>query len=78
MQGTYTDTMGAYVLDLKSGGEATFAFAGEAAPCSYRVNGQQLVLDCKGGPGKTTLTIHDGGFLLSGPPGLMPPLRTPK
>lgn len=78
MKGTYSDQMGALVLDLQSGNEATFTFAGETAKCTYEKNGNQLVLDCKGDPGRTVFTIHDDASL-TGPPGsFMPALRKTK
>jgi hypothetical protein len=66
VQGTYSDVTGGVMLELKSGGQATFTFAGEATPCTYKVDGNQLTLDCKGD--QTVFTIHDDGSL-TGPPG---------
>jgi hypothetical protein len=78
MKGTYSDPMGAFVLDLKSADKAAFTFAGEVADCSYSTEGNQLMLDCKGDAGKTVFTIHDDGSL-TGPPGsFMPALRKRK
>jgi hypothetical protein len=78
MKGTYSDSMGAFVLDLKSADKAAFTFAGEMVDCSYTTEGNQLRLDCKGGAGKTIFTIHDDGSL-TGPPGsFMPALRKRK
>jgi hypothetical protein len=79
MQGTYSDQAGAFVLDLKAGGQATFTFAGDVLPCSYTVKGSSLTLTCKGdGPPSLALTIHDDGSL-TGPPGaFMPALRKTK
>lgn len=33
VQGTYSDPMGAFTLELKSGGKAAFTFMGETAQC---------------------------------------------
>jgi|GEM_PF-898897 len=78
VQGTYSDPNGAITLELKSGGKAAFTFMGETAQCNYTVDGKKLMLDCKGDPGKVTLTIQDDGSL-TGPPGtFMPPLRKRK
>ena len=78
MKGTYSDPMGAFVLDLKSADKAAFTFAGEMADCSYTTEGSQLLLDCKGDAGKTIFTIHDDGSL-TGPPGsFIPALRKRK
>ena len=64
MEGTYTNTGGMVTLDLKSGGKATLTLMGETNPCTYKVNGDQLLLDCK--QNKVDFTIHDDGSL-SGP-----------
>ena len=78
MKGTYSDGAGSFLLDLKSGGEATFTFMGDAAPCSYAVDGNKLTLNCKGEAGKVVMTVHDDGSL-TGPPGtFMPALRKTK
>lgn len=63
-EGTYTNTGGTVTLDLKSGGKATLTLMGETNPCTYKVNGDQLLLDCK--QNKMDFTIHDDGSL-SGP-----------
>ena len=76
VQGTYSDASGAFILELTSGGDASFTFAGETQACSYKVDGNKLMLNCKGD--KTVLTIHDDGSL-TGPPGtFMPALRKSK
>jgi len=75
VQGTYSDGSGAFVLNLKSGGQATFAFAGQTAACTYVVNGQNINLTCEGDAGTTTLTLQSDGTL-AGPSGsFMPPLK---
>jgi hypothetical protein len=75
IQGTYADPTGAFVLDLKSGGQATFSFGGQAAPCTYDVNGKSIALACQGADTKEVLTIQGDGSL-AGPPGSpIPPLR---
>ena len=45
-EGTYTNTGGMVTLDLKSGGKATFTMMGETLPCSYKVKGDKVNLDC--------------------------------
>ena len=78
VKGTYSDPQGAFVLDLKSGGSASFTFAGDTAPCTYKVDGNNLTLNCQGQAGTVVLTIHDDGSL-TGPPGsFMPALRKTK
>jgi hypothetical protein len=76
IKGTYSDQMGAFVLDIKSGDKAAFTFAGETADCSYKKDGTQLTLDCAGAAGKMVFTIHDDGSL-TGPP-VIPALRKRK
>ena len=78
IQGTYSDPAGSLILEIRSGGQATFTFMGEAAACTYTVDGNKLTLNCKGAAGKTVFTIHDDGSL-TGPPGsFMPALRKRK
>jgi len=75
VSGTYTDPSGAFVLNLKSGGAATFAFAGQQANCTYKSDGKTVNLTCEGQTGALTLTVQSDGSL-TGPPGtFMPPLR---
>ena len=77
--GTYTDTSGSVIMELKGGGSANFTFMGQVQDCSYTTSSQQLTLTCKGdSTGPTVFTIHDDGTL-TGPPGsFMPPLRKEK
>lgn len=66
MDGTYTSNMGNVVLDLKSGGNATFTLMGESMPCKYSVKGEKLVLDCTPKGEKVDFVIHGDGSI-SGP-----------
>jgi hypothetical protein len=78
MKGTYSDAGGAMVLDLKSGGKATFTFQGDAADCTYDTNDKKLTVDCKGPAGKAIFNVHEDGSL-TGPPGsFIPVLRKSK
>lgn len=75
IQGTYTDSTGAFVLDLKSGNSASFSFSGQSAPCTYQSTGGKINLQCEGQAAGMVLTVQSDGSL-TGPPGtLMPPLR---
>jgi hypothetical protein len=76
--GTYSDTMGSVILELKSGGKANITFMGEVADCTDSTSGNQLTLDCKGQAGKIVFTIHDDGSLTGPPGGFMPALRKQK
>lgn len=77
--GTYSDANGAVILELRSGGSASFTFMGDVEDCSYKSTDKQLTLTCKGSPVPTTVfNIHDDGSL-TGPAGaFMPPLRKQK
>ena len=76
--GTYTDAMGAVILELRSGGSARFTFSGDVLDCTYTSSKTNLTLTCKGDTSPTLFTIHDDGSL-TGPPGtFMPPLRKQK
>jgi VCBS repeat-containing protein len=78
VQGTYSDPMGAVVLELKSGSSANITFAGQVADCTYSSSSKTIKLTCKGDTDPTILTIHDDGSL-TGPPGsFMPMLRKHK
>lgn len=74
--GTYSDANGAVILELRSGGSASFTFMGDVEDCSYTSSAKQVTLTCKGSPVPTTVfNIHDDGSL-TGPRGaFMPPLR---
>ena len=64
IEGTYTQSgSGTVALDLKSGGKATFTMMGESAPCTYKVNGDQVQVDCSPKGDKIDFMIHDDGSL---------------
>jgi hypothetical protein len=66
VEGTYSNANGSVMLELKSGGDANLTLMGETMPCTYKVDGSQVSVDCKGDT--TVFTIHDDGSL-TGPPG---------
>jgi hypothetical protein len=75
IQGTYTDSTGAFVLELKSGNSASFSFSGQPAACTYQSAGSKINLQCAGQAAALVLTVQSDGSL-TGPPGtLMPALR---
>ncbi len=77
VKGTYSDPSGSFVLEVRSGGEATITFGGDTGKCTYTVDGDKLSLDCPG-QAKVVFTIHDDGSL-TGPPGnAIPDLRKRK
>lgn len=78
MEGTYSQSgagMG-IVLDLTSGGKATFSMSGEDFACTYRVTGDKVALDCSPKGEKLDFTIHDDGTLTG--PGLVGILKKGK
>jgi hypothetical protein len=76
IKGTYSDPSGAWVLDLKDGGQATLTFYGDSRPCTYTLSGDQVAVTCKGERDKLNFTVHQDGSL-SGQ-GFMPVLRKSK
>jgi hypothetical protein len=63
MEGTYTNTGGMVTLDLKSGGKATFTMMGETTPCTYKVKGDKIALDCTPKGDKVDFMVHDDGSI---------------
>jgi len=63
MEGTYTNANGMATLDLKSGGKAALTLMGETESCTYKVNGDKVMLDCSPKGEKVDFTIHDDGSL---------------
>jgi hypothetical protein len=64
IEGTYSQTgSGTVALDLKSGGKATFSMMGDDYPCTYKMNGDKLLLDCSPKGEKVDFTVHDDGSL---------------
>jgi len=78
LQGVYYDQTGGISLDLKSGGDATFTFAGESSPCTYTVKGEKLTVACKGDAGTTVFTIRQDGSLAPPPGALITALQKRK
>jgi len=61
LEGTYTDSSGAFKLELKSDGAANFTALNSTTACTYKVDGKQLTVTCE----NQTLpfTIQDDGSL---------------
>ncbi len=76
VRGTYSDASGAWVLDLKGGGQATLTFYGDSRPCTYSLSGDEVKLSCKGERGTVNFTVHQDGSLTA--QGFMPALRKSK
>jgi hypothetical protein len=75
MQGTYADTTGAVSLVLKSGGNASFTFAGQSMDCTYTSSGSTVTLTCPGQAGSVNFTAGSGGTLTGPPDSFFPPLK---
>ncbi len=75
VQGTYTDTTGAVSLVLKSGGNATFTFAGQSGDCTYTSSGSTVTLTCPGQAGAVNFTVGSDGTLSGPPDSFFPPLK---
>jgi hypothetical protein len=73
--GTYSDPTGGIVVDFKSGGTATLTFAGETTSCPYTSTGDQVVVNCKGDPGRMAFTFDKEGSLVGPPGSILPPLK---
>jgi len=64
IEGTYTQAgNGTVALDLKSGGKAMFTMMGDNIACTYKVDGDKVLLDCSPKGDKVDFTIHDDGSL---------------
>ena len=61
--GTYSDSSGSFVLDVRAGGVATYTSAGARFPCTYTIAGDKLTLTCQGQSAKTVFTIHGNSSL---------------
>lgn len=68
VEGTNSNENGFFMLELKPGGDATFTIMGDAAPCTYEVDEDQITLECE--EDNIVFTRHDDGSL-TGPPGNM-------
>jgi hypothetical protein len=76
LEGTYTDSTGAFKLELKGGGKATLTTLNSPTDCTYKVDGKQLTVQCE----NQTLpfTIQDDGSLAAPPEAHLEPLRKTK
>jgi hypothetical protein len=62
LQGTYTDSSGTMKIELKSGGQATFAALNDTTACTYKTDGKQLTVSCENQT--LSFTIQDEGTLM--------------
>jgi hypothetical protein len=75
VQGTYSDPTGSMVLALKSGGNATFTFAGQTGNCTYTSSGSTVAVTCPDQPGAINFTLGSDGTLTGPPDSFFPPLK---
>jgi hypothetical protein len=75
MEGTWADSTGTFVLEVKSGGSATIKYSGSAAPCTYTTGSNSITLNCQGQPAGVVLTVQPDGSLSGGPDNAIPALR---
>src|SRR5215469_16046557 len=62
IEGTYANDNMGILIELKSGGQATFTSSlGDNDACTYKVDGKKLTLACR--RDKVVFTIHDDGSL---------------
>ncbi len=61
LNGTYSNSSGIVMLELKSGGKATMGVGGETRDCSYAEEGKQVRLTCAGD--RIALRVNDDGSL---------------
>jgi hypothetical protein len=66
VEGTYTSNSGTMILELRSGGKASFTMMGETNDCTYTVSGKNIHLTC--GKNETDFRIMDDGSLSSSSP----------
>ena len=74
VSGTYVDPTGAFSLELKSGGAATFTFANMPMMCTYTQSGNSITLNCPGGA-PMVMTVQSDGSLAPPAGSFMPPLK---
>jgi len=74
LEGTYSNSTGLALIELKSGGKATVSLLGQVADCTYTVNGKQLQVTCAGD--KAVYRINDDGSLIG--PGLIGVMKKAK
>jgi len=62
VKGTYTNSGGMVMLELGSGGKATFSLAGDIKTCSYTADDKTVVLTCGRGE-KAEFRVNADGSL---------------
>jgi hypothetical protein len=62
LEGMYTDSSGAFKLELKSGGKATLTTMNSPTACTYKADGKQLTVVCENQT--LAFTIQNDGSLM--------------
>jgi hypothetical protein len=62
VEGTYSDVSGAFKVELKGGGKATFTTLNSPVDCTYVKDGKKLNLTCENRV--LSFTIQDDGSLM--------------
>jgi hypothetical protein len=76
LEGTYTDSSGAFKLELKSGGKATLTTMNNPTACTYKVDGKQLSVVCE--TQTLTFTVQNDGSLMPPADAQLGPLKKSK
>lgn len=65
LEGKYSDASGAFKVELNSGGKATLTTLNSDTPCTYKVDGKQVTLQCENQI--LSFTVQDDGSLMPPP-----------
>jgi hypothetical protein len=76
LPGTYTDSSGAFKLELKSGEKATLTTMSGSTACTYKADGKQLTVVCE--TQTLAFTVQDDGSLMPPPEAGIGPLKKAK
>lgn len=71
VKGTYTNTGGMVMLELDSGGKATFSLGGDIKTCTYSADAKAVVLTCGKGESANFRINADGSLIGPGFIGVM-------
>ncbi len=71
VKGTYTNTGGMVMLELGSGGKATFSLGGDIKSCSYTADDKSILLSCGHGEQANFRLNADGSLTAPGFIGVM-------
>jgi hypothetical protein len=78
VEGTYSDSNGVMMLEVRSGGKAALTLMNQVSNCTYTSTDKEIALNCPSGAGELKLARHDDGSLTGPPEGAMPILSKKK